>query len=133
MPETLEQILQQTSSETTPAAETTQTESTNTTPEGVTPASQVEDIPQNVRAHLEKHPDHKPIADVLNREFQSAFTPRLQEAAELKKLVDGLDPNAINTLRQLQQLSQTHPEQVAQWYRAQADLLAGNNPTPTNG
>lgn len=126
MSDTLSDILAQTS-DPTPAPETVQPDTSTQTSDNA-PTSQDVEVPDDVRIYLEQNPDHKPIADTLNKQFQKAFTGRLQEAAELRKLVDGVDPNSINTLRQLQQLAQTNPEQVAQWYRSQADLL--HNPQP---
>lgn len=123
MSETLTEILQQTS-ESAPAVETV-AESTSSEQNVV---GTEQEVPQSIREYLEKNPGHKDIADTLNREFQREFTPKLQRAAELQKLVDGVDPNAISTLRQLQQLAQTNPEQVAQWYRSQADLLHSPQP-----
>lgn len=104
-------------------------ETTSTPAPDTTPTSQDVELPDNIRTYLEQNPDHKQVADVLNREFQRHFTPRLQQAAELQKLVDGVDPQAIQTLRQLQQLAETNPEYVAQWYRSQADLF---HPQQTN-
>jgi len=117
--DTLNDILAQTS-DPTPAPEPSQPD---TSTQGLETATPEPEVPQSIRDYLEKNPDHRAIADTLNREFQREFTPKLQKAAELQKLVDGVDPNAITTLRQLQQLAQTNPEQVAQWYRSQADLI----------
>lgn len=125
MADTFEQILAQTS-EPAPVQDT----QTDTSTTESTQIDHTEDVPENVRNYLEQNPDHKPIADTLNKEFQRAFTGRLQEAAELRKMVEGVDPSAIQTLRQLTQLAQTSPEQVAQWYRSQADLLNPNNSSP---
>lgn len=84
-----------------------------------------DDIPQSVRDYLAQNPDHAPIVENLNRQFKAAFTPRLQEAADLRKQFEGIDPNVIGAVRHLQQLIQTDPRNAAEYLRQQAQLLEG--------
>lgn len=108
-------------------------QSTPTTPETTTgndgqqtaTPTETDDLPQSIREYIEKNPDHRPIVDTLNREFKSAFTPKLQEAAELRKQYEGLDPNVVTAIRHLQQLVQTDPRNAAEYLRQQAQLLEG--------
>lgn len=90
------------------------------TPQTPTPD---DDFPQGIREYLEQNPDHRAIAEQLNRQFQSAFTPKLQKAAELQKMVDGLDPETLNGIRYLQQMASQDPARAAMYLRQQADLL----------
>jgi hypothetical protein len=95
------------------------------------------ELPQSVRDYLAQNPDHAPIVETLNKQFQAAFTPRLQEAAELRKQYEGLDPNVAAAVRHLQQLIQTDPRNAAEYLRQQAVLLEGSQtpqaqPDPAN-
>lgn len=83
------------------------------------------DYPQNVRDYVTQNPDHKEIADRLNKEFKSAFTPRLQEAAEFRRRFEGVDENVLAGVRHLQQMIQTDPRNAAIYLREQAQLLEG--------
>jgi len=89
-------------------------------------------LPQSVRDYLTQNPDHRPIVETLNKEFQREFTPRLQEAADLRKRFDGIDENTAAAIRHLQQLAQTDPRNAAHYLREQAKLLEGpTDPTET--
>jgi hypothetical protein len=78
-----------------------------------------------VRDYLVKNPDHQQIVDMVNREMKSAWTPKLQAAAELQKQYEGLDVNVAAAVRHLQQLIQTDPRNAAEYLRQQAVLLEG--------
>jgi hypothetical protein len=117
---TLESVRNEAPVETTPQTpEVTGNEVTQPT----TPAD--DELPQPIREYIEKNPDHKTIADELNRQFKAAFTPKLQEAAELRKQYEGIDPQVAAAVRHLQQLIQTDPRNAAEYLRQQAQLLEG--------
>lgn len=98
--------------------------------EGTTPAPPVPetDYPQSVKDYLAQNPDHAAIAERLNKDFQAHFTPRLQEAADLRKQFEGLDPQVAGAVRHLQQLIQTDPKHAAEYLRQQVQLLEGAQP-----
>lgn len=132
MPDTFEEVL----SSVTPGNEVTPTpEATPTTGnEGLPTPTPVadDDYPQSVRDYITQNPDHREIAENLNRQFKAAFTPRLQEAAELRKQYEGLNPDVANAVRHLQQLITTDPRNAAEYLRQQAQLLEGTQaPTAT--
>lgn len=89
-----------------------------------------DDTPQSVRDYVAKNPDAAAHVEELNRQFKAAFTPRLQEAAELRKQYEGLDPNVAAAVRHLQQLITTDPRNAAEYLRQQAQLLEGADATP---
>ena len=96
----------------------------------VAASTPVDDYPETIKAYLEQNPNAKDVAEVLNREFKSAFTPKLQRAGELEKLVEGLDPQTIQGIRYIHQLAQNNPRQAAEYLRQQAELLY-TPPAPT--
>jgi hypothetical protein len=138
MPDTFEQSLENVRNEevTTPTpVDPTPTPVGNDAPQTGTPDTN--ELPQSVRDYLAQNPDHAPIVETLNKQFQAAFTPRLQEAAELRKQYEGLDPNVAAAVRHLQQLIQTDPRNAAEYLRQQAVLLEGSQtpqaqPDPAN-
>lgn len=77
-------------------------------------------IPTSVRDYLAQHPDQKAVIDLITGEIKSGLTPKLQEAAALRKQLEGVDPQAIETIRQLQVLAQEDPARVAEYFRQQA-------------
>jgi hypothetical protein len=106
-----------------------------TTGGGSAPAGQpaADDLPTSVREYLAAHPDHKDVVDLVTRETRSAWTPKLQEAAETRKLIEGLSPQEIQQLRQLKAAQQQNPQAVAQYLRQYADSLVPQVPDPYNG
>ncbi len=112
-------------------SETTETgvETTAPTPT-LTPAPAEDELPASVRDYLAQNPDHKSIVDLVNRELKGAFTPRLQEAAELRRQLEGLDPDTLATIRQVQELAQTDPAAVADWFRRNAEEMEARLTTP---
>lgn len=113
----------QTGNEAQPTPEATTPNTGNEVAQSATPVE--DDYPQSVRDYLSQNPDHKDIADNLNKQFKSAFTPRLQEAADLRKRFEGIDENTLNAIRHLQQLVTNDPRNAAEYLRQQAQLLEG--------
>jgi hypothetical protein len=100
------------------------------TPQVPTPE---DDTPQSIRDYLSQNPDHRAVVDLVNREMKAAFTPKLQEAAELRKQLEGLDPNTLQAIRYLDELSRTNPTAAANYLRQQAEALAGSqSPEPSH-
>jgi hypothetical protein len=132
MADTFETVLQSVTpgNEVTPTPETPPTTGNEGTPTP-TPVAD-EDYPQSVRDYITQNPDHKEIAENLNRQFKAAFTPRLQDAAKLREQYDGLNPDVVGAVRHLQQLITTDPRNAAEYLRQQAQLLEGTQaPTAT--
>jgi hypothetical protein len=84
-----------------------------------------DDLPATVRDYLAKNPQYEEAVRVVEREMKGAFTPRLQEAAELRKRYEGIDENTVGAIRHLQQLAQTDPRQAAEYLRRQVEMLEG--------
>ena len=82
--------------------ETTPETVTQTTPE-VSSTAPAPAEPDNLRTLLEAkkaaHPDLADTIDAIHRELQGGFTPKLQEAAELRRKLEGLDDGAIEWVR----------------------------------
>jgi hypothetical protein len=94
--------------------------------EGATSPTPTDDeLPASVKDYLAKNPQYEEAVRVVEREMKSAFTPRLQEAAELRKQYEGLDPNVAAAVRHLQQLITDDPRNAAEYLRQQAQLLEG--------
>lgn len=117
----------ETAANVTPVTETTTTDEAQTGRVDTTPDESYE-IPQSVRDYIQQHPDQKPIVDLITGELKRGLTPKLQEAAEIRKQVEeyrkqleGVDPQAIQVVRQLQELAQTDPAKVAEYFRQQAE------------
>jgi hypothetical protein len=138
MADTFEQSLENVRNEevTTPTpVDPTPTPVGNDAPQTGTPDTN--ELPQSVRDYLAQNPDHAPIVETLNKQFQAAFTPRLQDAADLRKRYEGVDDNVMAAVRHLQQLIQTDPRNAAEYLRQQAVLLEGSQtpqaqPDPAN-
>lgn len=112
----------------------------NTGNEGIaapTPSHTEDDLPASVREYLAQNPNAQEAVDLINREMKAAWTPKLQEAAELRKRFDGLDESVVQAVRHLQTLAQNDPKNAAHYLRQQAELLdgpqgQGQTVTPTN-
>ena len=89
---------------------------------------EADDLPASIKEYLATNPDHKSIVDLVNREMKGAFTPRLQEAADLRKRYDGIDDQTAAAVRYLNQLAKTDPAAAAQWLRSQADAMHQQQP-----
>lgn len=81
-----------------------------------------DEIPQNVRDYVAKNPEAAQHLEELNRQFKSAFTPKLQEAAELRKRYEGINENTVEAIRYLQSLT---PQEQAAYLKKQIELLEG--------
>jgi hypothetical protein len=90
---------------------------------GTAPATEPDELPASIKELIAKNPASKEIVDLVNREMKGAWTPRLQEAAELRKRVEGVDDQSIGAIRYFNQLAKTDPAAAAQWLRSQADAL----------
>src|ERR1051326_8551543 len=89
---------------------------------------ETDDLPGSLKEYLEKFPDHKAAIDLANAELKRGLTPRLQEAAELRKKLEGLDDQSLQSLRELQRMAQTDPAGAAAWLRQYADQIAPAQP-----
>src|SRR5205809_1403301 len=67
------------------------------------PAAQpdADELPQGIKDYLAANPDHKAAVDIATAEMKRGWTPKLMEAAELRKKLDGLDDQSLNSLREL--------------------------------
>src|SRR5438046_2102813 len=81
----------------------------------------------DLRSYLEKRKAERPELaeemDRIHREFQGQLTPRLQEAADLRKQFEGIDPSDVQFLRQVQELAAISPQAAATlWDQARQNL-----------
>jgi hypothetical protein len=93
-----------------------------------TPVADARTTRRAVRDYITQNPGAiRRLRTFLNREFQGGeFTPRLQEAAELREAVSmGSNPDVAGAVRHLQQLITTDPRNAAEYLRQQAQLLEG--------
>jgi hypothetical protein len=56
-----------------------------------------------------------PVLQEQYRQMQASFTPRLQEAAELRKQYEGVDPSVLEAVRQYQNLLTTNPHEAREY------------------
>ena len=81
----------------------------------------------------QEHPDNPELVERLyqsiNSEFKRGLTPRLQEAAELKRQLEGVDTAAIQWVRQFNQALSTNPDQARAMLQAEQErLFAASQP-----
>ncbi len=137
MPETFEDMLvaaraENTPAEGTPEPETPASPTSETAPADQDPAegqpskAEVEEKPFNWDDLTAKNPELVPLA----KQLQADYTKKTQEAAELRKQFEGIDTQAIETIRQLNTLAQENPAQVAEYFRKQAELFDGMGQGP---
>lgn len=88
----------------------------------------------DLRSYLEKKKAERPELaeemDRIHREFQSQLTPRLQEAAELRKQFEGLDPADAQFLRQVNEMALVNPQAAAQMLENARQQLLGAYSVP---
>jgi hypothetical protein len=83
----------------------------------------------DLRSFLEQakaaNPEQAAVIDRLHREMQGAFTPKLQQAAELRKAYEGVDPQLAAWARQMNELATSSPQEAAAALMAEAERLRG--------
>jgi hypothetical protein len=83
----------------------------------------------DLRSYLERtkaaNPDQAEVIDRIHRELEGAWTPKLQQAAELRKQYDGITPELAGWVRQLDQLAASSPAEAAAALMAEAQRLQG--------
>jgi hypothetical protein len=83
----------------------------------------------DLRSYLERtkaaNPDQAAVIDRIHRELEGAWTPKLQQAAELRKQYDGITPELAGWVRQLDQLAASSPAEAAAALMAEAQRLQG--------
>lgn len=108
------------------SAEAPETEATTGAPEAATEAPADED---DLRSFLEQtkaaNPEQAAVIDRIHRELQGAFTPKLQQAAELRKQFEGMTPELAAWSRQMNELAATDPARAAEALMAEAERLRG--------
>jgi hypothetical protein len=97
-----------------------------------TPALDTSSEPQDeddLRVILERakaqNPEQAAVIDAIHREFQRGLTPKLQQAAELRKAYEGVDPGLASWARQMNELASTNPAEAAAALMAEANRLQG--------
>lgn len=95
---------------------------------GTAGTPETDDLPGSIKEYLAANPNAKDAVDLVTREMRRGLTPKLQEAAELRKKLEGLDDDSLRSLRDLRQLAQTDPAAAAKWLRDYADSLHGTAP-----
>lgn len=94
--------------------------------------------PDNLRALLEAkkaaHPELAETIEAIHREFQSGLTPKLQEAAELRRKLEGLDDGAIEWVRNFRATAAQSPAAAQQMLREALEEIEsyGQPPAPAN-
>lgn len=83
----------------------------------------------DLRSYLERtkaaNPDQAAVIDRIHRELEGAWTPKLQQAAELRKQYEGVSPELAGWVRQLDQLAASSPAEAAAALMAEANRLQG--------
>jgi hypothetical protein len=83
----------------------------------------------DLRSYLERtkaaNPDQAAVIDRIHRELEGAWTPKLQQAAELRKQYEGVTPELAGWVRQLDQLAASSPAEAAAALMAEAQRLQG--------
>jgi hypothetical protein len=91
--------------------------------------SQEPQAEDDLRSYLERtkaaNPDQAAVIDRIHRELEGAWTPKLQQAAELRKQYDGITPELAGWVRQLDQLAASSPAEAAAALMAEAQRLQG--------
>ena len=120
-----------TSQEAPAETEAPETEATGGAPEVAAEAPVDED---DLRSYLEQtkaaNPEQAAVIDRIHRELQGAFTPKLQQAAELRKQFEGITPELAAWSRQMNELAATDPSRAAEALRAEAERLRGFQQAP---
>lgn len=132
--EYLNSVLEGSTDETTPPAVPAEDAASPETPGGSTEPSPAD--PGNLRALLEAkkqaHPDQAEVIEAIYREFQAGLTPKLQEAAELRRKLDGLDDGVIDWVRHFRQTASYSKEAARQMLQeAMAELEGYGAPPPS--
>lgn len=78
-----------------------------------------DETPQSIRDYLAKNPEHKAVYDLINNEVRKGLTPKLQEAAEIRKRLEAFNPEILQFAETLQQAYAYDPTgQAARQYVA---------------
>lgn len=64
-----------------------------------------------------------PVLQEQYRQMQASFTPRLQEAADLRRQYEGVDPAVLEATRQYAHLLQTNPFEAREYLKQQQQWL----------
>ena len=88
------------------------------------PQQDADDLPASVKEYLEKNPDHKPIVELVNKELKGAWTPKLQEAAEARKRIEGIADQDLEAIRTLNHLISTDRSAAAEYLRQIANGIS---------
>src|SRR5438552_238736 len=89
-----------------------------------------DELPQGIKDYLAANPEHKAAVDIATAEMKRGWTPKLMEAAELRKKLDGLDDQSLNSLRELRRMAETDPAGAAHWLRQYAEQIAPTSAAP---
>lgn len=97
-----------------------------------TATAAADDLRSYIERRKAERPDLAEEIDRTYRDMQAAFTPKLQEAAELRKQFDGLDPEAAAFYRQVNEIALVDPAAAAALWRQAEQQLFGAPPPPEN-
>lgn len=91
-----------------------------------------DDLRSILEASKAAHPELSDQIDAIHKEFQRGLTPKLQEAAELRRQMEqfsGLDPEVGRFMRQINELALTDPQAAAAlWDQAKEQLFGPVSP-----
>ena len=112
--------------------DTAQAETHETTEVSSTASAPAE--PDNLRALLDAkkqaHPDLADTIDAIHRELQGGFTPKLQEAAELRRKLEGIDDGVLDWARNFRVTHSHSPAAARQMLQdALAEMESYENPS----